>query len=146
MISKPTLIYPQNSKSGLGVKLEKVHTGRASRHISNKQEKSEAVSHRYCYVWQCWGVCKVLRLSRGIVLLIWQLTWMHHDKQCLSLGSLVFTYLGSIQEIKMQLMYITIYYYYILLLLQYHILYMNTHLSVSFLSFLCIRSSSSSNS
>ena len=71
---------------------------------------------------------------------------MHHDTQCSSSGSLVFAHLGGIQEIKMQLLYITIYYYYILLLLQYHILYINTHLSVSFLLFLCIKSSSSSNS
>ena len=35
-------------------------------------------------------------------------------------------------------MYMTLYYNYIFLLLQYHIIYINTHLSVSFLVFLCI--------
>ena len=45
---------------------------------------------------------------------------MHHDTQHSSLGSLVFAHLGGIQEIEIQLMYITIYYYYIFLLLQYH--------------------------
>ena len=57
---------------------------------------------------------------------------MHHDTQCSSLGSLVFACLGSIKKDTMQLYvtYIILYYNYIPLLLQYHKLYINTHLSV----------------
>ena len=56
---------------------------------------------------------------------------VHHDTQCSSSGSLVFAHLGGIREKNMQLnMYITLYYSYISLLLQYHKLYINTHLSV----------------
>ena len=56
---------------------------------------------------------------------------VHHDTQHSSSSSLVFTCLGTIREETMQLyMYITLYYNYIYLLLQYHKLYINTHLSV----------------
>ena len=66
------------------------------------------------------GVYVSLKVVEGYSVAYMILIWMHCDTQCSSLGSLVFTHLGSIQEIKMQLMYITIYYYYIFLLLQYH--------------------------
>ena len=58
---------------------------------------------------------------------------MHCNTQCSSSGSLVFTHLGCMREKTMQLyMYMTLYYNYISLLLQYHKLYINTHLSVLF--------------